>query len=44
MRFFVAVLALVTVMTGGQVTSAQRKPYRTLNDTFEAPRFASPDE
>ena len=44
MRFLAGVLTLVAAVAVGQDLSAQRKPYRTLNDTFAPPQFTSPDE
>jgi dienelactone hydrolase len=44
MRSFVVTLTLVAVVAGGQLAVAQRKPYRTLNDTFPPPHFTSADE
>ncbi len=44
MRFFAGVLVLAATVAAGQVASAQRKPYRTLNDTFAPPQFTSLDE
>ena len=44
MRFFAGVLVLAATIAAGQVAFAQRKPYRTLNDTFAPPQFTSLDE
>ncbi len=44
MRLTAGVLTLVAAIAAGSVVSAQRKPYRTLNDTFAAPAFTSVDE
>jgi dienelactone hydrolase len=35
---------LLLVFLGGEHATAQRKPYRTLNDIFAAPRFTSRDD
>ena len=43
MRIFAALL-LAAVVIGEQVTYAQGKPYRTLDDTVAAPQFTSLDE
>ena len=40
MRHFVIATAAVAVLASGGVT-AQRKPYRGVNDTYAAPRFVS---
>jgi hypothetical protein len=44
MRSFVGALMLAVIVAGGQATFAQRKPYRTLNDTLAPPQFTSADE
>jgi hypothetical protein len=44
MRFLAGVLTLAAVIGVGQVSYAQSKPYRTLNDAFAPPQFTSPDE
>ncbi len=43
MRISLGVLALTAVVLGGQTTLAQTRTYRTLNDTFAPPHFASLD-
>jgi dienelactone hydrolase len=43
MRIFAALL-LAAVVAGEQVSLAQGRPYRTLNDTLAAPQFTSLDE
>ena len=43
MRLVVGVLMLVVAATAGEV-SAQRQPYRTLNDTFAPPHFTTAEE
>jgi hypothetical protein len=43
MRISLVVLALTAVVLGGQTTLAQTRTYRTLNDTFAPPHFASLD-
>ena len=44
MRFIVGVLALTAVLMAEQVSYAQGKRYRTLDDTFAPPQFTSLDE
>jgi hypothetical protein len=44
MRHLAGALTVVAVVAAGQVTFAQRKPYRTLNDTFTPPQFTSVEE
>ena len=44
MRKALSTAMLFAVLTGGASSSAQRTPYRTLNDTFAPPHFASADE
>ena len=40
MRHLMSALAVLAVLTSGSLT-AQRKPYRGVNDTYAAPQFAS---
>src|SRR5687768_18460974 len=40
MRYLVVTMAALAVLAGASVT-AQRKPYRGVNDTYAPPQFAS---
>jgi hypothetical protein len=44
MRRLLPALVFLTLLAGSAGTVAQQPAYRTLNDTFDAPRVASLDQ